>query len=79
MSREPVDKGNRVAVQRALDAFNRARGSMFIDRQTAYMYLLEALQRDWDRIADRDRNPEFPDDVPTFEQLARAAARMAKQ
>lgn len=76
MSGEPQDKGHAVAVQRALDAYSRARGG-FADRQTATMYLLESLERDWNRLVERDG--ETPgDDVPTFGQMVRAAGRMAK-
>lgn len=76
--REPTDKGNKVAVQRALDAFCRARGSAFVDRQTAIMYLLEGLEEDWTRIRDKAvaQNPNDADTIPNFGQLARGASRM---
>lgn len=75
--REPEDKGHAVAVQRALDAYSRARGG-YIDRQTAYMYLLESMERDWNRLAKRD-GETTGENVPSFEQMVRAAARMAAQ
>jgi hypothetical protein len=75
-----VDKGNTIAVQRALDAFNRARGG-FVDRQTAMIYLLEALERDWNRLRSKEisLNSNNLDIIPTFEQLARAASRLASE
>lgn len=77
--REPPDKGHKIAVQRALDAYARARGG-YIDRQTAMMYLLESLERDWNTGRDREiKQGAATFAVPTFEQLSRAAARMAKQ
>jgi hypothetical protein len=78
---EPIDKGNKIAVQRALDAFCRARGSGFIDRQTAMIFLLEALEEDWTRVRAKSIavNPNDVDALPNFPQLARAAARMFAQ
>lgn len=75
---EPKDRGPRVGAQRALDAFARARGG-YSDRQTAMIYLLEALELDWTAIRDRDieRNPNDAEPLPTFAQLARAAGRLA--
>jgi hypothetical protein len=73
------DKGNKVAVQRALDAYNRARAG-YPDRETAVIYLLEGLERDWTEIRDKEiKRGTTADLIPTFDQLARAASRMAKQ
>ena len=77
--REPQDKGHAVAVQRALDAYARARGG-YIDRETAMIYLLESLQRDWTAIRDKElKRGTSPDLIPTFEVLSRAASRLAQQ
>lgn len=67
-----TDKGIKIAVQRALDAFNRARGG-YTDRETAMFYLLEALESDWVRAT---KGLEPP--APTFVQIARAACPSLK-
>jgi hypothetical protein len=74
----PVDKGNKVAVQRALDAFCRARGTNFLDRPSAIMHLLEALEEDWTAIRSKALKdaPADGESLPDYGQLSRAARRL---
>jgi len=78
--REPQDKGHKIAVQRALDAYARARGG-YHDRETAMIYLLESLERDWTAGREKEitKYGTDPNLIPTFEQCARAATRIANR